>query len=53
MHLRPLPFVVFADFVPQLGLREALGGRFFLLLQLEQVFLALGDELARGIGMRS
>ena len=53
MDLRPLPFVVFAHFVPQLGFGEAFGSRLFLLLKLDEVFLALRDELARGIGMRS
>ena len=51
MHLPPLCLIVFAYFVSQLGLRKPLGNRLLLFLQLEQGFLTLRDQLARGIGV--
>src|SRR2546427_4227636 len=51
VHLPPLCLIVFAYFVSQLGLRKPLGNRLLLFLQLEQGFLTLRDQLARGIGV--
>jgi len=51
VDLAPLPFVVFADLVSQLGFGQALRSGLFLLLELEEVFLALRDQLPRGFGM--
>src|SRR5207245_4993466 len=51
VHLPPLPLVVFADLVAQLRLGQPLGGALLLFLELEQKFLALRDELPRGIGV--
>src|SRR5437867_11613800 len=39
--------------MPQLHLREPLGGCLFLFLELEQSFFALRDQLARGVGVGS
>src|SRR5207247_7564031 len=48
VHLRPLRFVVFADLVPQLGLRETFCRRLFFLLELAQGLLPLRDERSEG-----
>ena len=52
MHLHPLRLVILAHFMPQLGFSQPLGGGLFFFLKLVQGFFALGDELARGVGVR-